>query len=164
LAPITVSPRAWDTLEKRLTPVANWYLDLMGIDRYWGETPAYHHTGPSNMVFALREALRRVAEEGLAARMARHRANAELLWDGLEELGLPPRVPLEYRMASLTTAQLPASLDEAAIRGKLLHEYNLEIVGGFGPLAGQIWRIGLMGYSSRRENVELLLALLKKLL
>jgi alanine-glyoxylate transaminase/serine-glyoxylate transaminase/serine-pyruvate transaminase len=164
LAPITVSPRAWDVIEKRRTPVANWDLDMTGINRYWGNKPAYHHTGPSNMVFALREALRLVAEEGLEARLQRHRANAGLLWAGLEELGLPPRVPLEYRLASLTTAQLPANLDEAAIRGKLLHEYNLEIVGGFGPLAGQIWRIGLMGYSSRRENVELLLALLKKLL
>jgi len=164
LAPITVGPRAWEVLEKRETPVANWYLDLQGIDRYWGETPAYHHTGPANMVFALRESLRLVAEEGLENRLARHRANAELLWDGLDKLGLPPRVPLDYRMASLTTAQLPEDLDEAAIRSTLLHNYNLEIVGGFGPLAGQIWRIGLMGYSSRRENVELLLALLKKLL
>ena len=105
-----------------------------------------------------------VTEEGLKIQWARHRNNAELLWAGLEELGIPPRVPLDYRMASLTTAQLPAGLDEAAIRGKLLHDYNVEIVGGFGPLAGLIWRIGLMGFSSRRENVELLLALLGKLL
>jgi len=164
LAPITVSSRAWKVLDKRQTPVANWYLDITGINRYWGDSPAYHHTGPSNMVFALREALRMVAEEGLEARIQRHHSNAELLWNGLEELGLPPRVPLDHRMASLTTAKLPEGLDEAAIRRKLLHEYNLEIVGGFGPLAGQIWRIGLMGYSSRRENVELLLALLRKLL
>jgi alanine-glyoxylate transaminase/serine-glyoxylate transaminase/serine-pyruvate transaminase len=164
LAPITIGPRAWEALEKRRTSVANWYLDITGINRYWGDSPAYHHTGPANMVFALREALRMVAEEGLEARMLRHRANAELLWAGLEELGLPPRVPLDYRLASLTTAQLSVGLDEAAIRSRLLNEYNLEIVGGFGPLAGQIWRIGLMGYSSRRENVELLLALLKKLI
>jgi len=164
LAPITVGPRAMDVLEKRQSTVANWYLDIKGINRYWGDTPAYHHTGPSNMVFALREALRMVAEEGLTARMDRHRANAELLWKGLTVLGVPPRVPLDYRMTSLTTAQLHHGFDEATIRGKLLHEYNVEIVGGFGPLAGQIWRIGLMGFSSRRENVELLLALLKKLL
>ena len=164
LAPITVSPRAWEVLEQRQTPVANWYLDIQGINRYWGGTPAYHHTGPSNMVFALREALRMVAEEGLENVWQRHRANAELLWEGLTELGIPPRAPLDYRMASLTTAQLHAGIDEAAIRNTLLHDYNVEIVGGFGPLAGQIWRIGLMGFSSRRENVELLLALLKKLL
>jgi alanine-glyoxylate transaminase/serine-glyoxylate transaminase/serine-pyruvate transaminase len=164
LAPITIGPRAWEVLEKRKSPVANWYLDIKGINRYWGDTPAYHHTGPSNMIFALRESLRMVAEEGLENRMVRHRTNAERLWDGLEELGIPPRAPLEYRLASLTTAQLNDSFDEAAVRTTLLNEYNVEIVGGFGPLAGQIWRIGLMGYSSRRENVELLLALLRKLI
>ncbi len=164
LAPITVGPRAMDVLEKRKTPVANWYLDITGINRYWGEAPAYHHTGPSNMIFALREALRMVAEEGLETRVNRHRANAELLWAGLEALGIPPRVPLETRMASLTAARLHDGFDEAAIRSTLLNQYNVEIVGGFGPLAGQIWRIGLMGYSSRRENVELLLALLNKLI
>jgi alanine-glyoxylate transaminase/serine-glyoxylate transaminase/serine-pyruvate transaminase len=105
-----------------------------------------------------------VAEEGLENRMTRHRANAERLWDGLEDLGIPPRAPLEHRLVSLTTAQLNDSFDEAAVRAKLLNEYNVEIVGGFGPLAGQIWRIGLMGYSNRRENVELLLALLTKLI
>ena len=164
LAPITISPRAWEVLEKRKSTVANWYLDIKGINRYWGDAPAYHHTGPSNMIFALRESLRMVAEEGLENRIARHRANAERLWEGLTELGIPPRAPLEHRLASLTTAQLNDSFDEAAIRAKLLNEYNVEIVGGFGPLAGQIWRIGLMGYSSRRENVELLLALLRKLI
>jgi alanine-glyoxylate transaminase/serine-glyoxylate transaminase/serine-pyruvate transaminase len=164
LAPITVSKRAWDILEKRQTPVANWYLDLKGIWRYWGDSPAYHHTGPANMIFALREALRLVAEEGLENRIKRHRTNAELLWGGLEKLGLPPRVPLEYRLASLTTPQLPDGLDETAIRKQLLQDYNIEIAGGFGPLAGKIWRIGLMGFSCRVENVELLLAVLRKLL
>jgi alanine-glyoxylate transaminase/serine-glyoxylate transaminase/serine-pyruvate transaminase len=164
LAPITVSPRAWETLESRNTPVANWYLDMRGIWRYWGDSPAYHHTGPVNLVFALREALRMVVEEGMESRIKRHRANAETLWDGLEVLGLPPRVPIEYRMASLTTPQLPEGLDEAAIRKCLLDEYNLEIAGGFGPLAGEVWRIGLMGFSSRKENVSLLLSLLEKLL
>lgn len=164
LAPLTVSERAWQVLEQRQTPVANWYLDLRGIWRYWGGTPAYHHTGPANMVFALREAARILAEEGLQTAWQRHRANAELLWNGLTALNLPPRVPLDYRLPSLTTAQLPAGLDEAAVRRTLLQDYNVEIVGGFGPLAGQIWRIGLMGHSSRREHVELLLALLARLL
>jgi len=164
LAPITVSSRAWEILERRSKPVANWYLDMKGIWRYWGDSPAYHHTGPANMVFALREALRLVVEEGLGNRINRHRANAEILWDGLNQLGLPPRVPLAWRMASLTTPLLPSGLDEAAIRKQLLESYNIEIAGGFGPLAGQIWRIGLMGYSSRAENVSLLLATLGKLL
>ena len=96
LAPITVSSRAWEVLAQRESPVANWYLDLKGIWRYWGDAPAYHHTGPSNMIFALREALRIVVEEGLDNCLARHKENAELLWAGLEDLGLPPRVPVEY--------------------------------------------------------------------
>ena len=116
------------------------------------------------MVFALREALRLIVEEGLENRIVRHQTNAETLWDGLVEMGLPPCVPIEYRMASLTTPQLPNGLDEAVIRKRLLEEYNVEIAGGFGPLAGRIWRIGLMGFSSRKENVALLLSVLEKLL
>jgi alanine-glyoxylate transaminase/serine-glyoxylate transaminase/serine-pyruvate transaminase len=164
LAPITVSPRAWEVLDQRETPVGNWYLDLKGIWRYWGDSPAYHHTGPANMVFALREALRIVWEEGLENRTTRHLRNAEILWRGLEAMGLAPRVPLSYRMASLTTPNLPDDLEDISIRKQLLEDYNIEIAGGFGPLAGKIWRIGLMGFSSRRENVELLLAALGQLL
>jgi alanine-glyoxylate transaminase/serine-glyoxylate transaminase/serine-pyruvate transaminase len=164
LAPITVSPRAWEVLNNRRTAVANWYLDFKGIWRYWGDSPAYHHTGPANMIFALREALRLVAEEGLDIQLQRHRKNAELLWQGLEQLGVPPRVPLSYRMASLTTSTLPQGLDEVNVRKHLLNEFNIEVAGGFGPLAGKIWRIGLMGFSSRKENVTLLLAALKQLL
>jgi len=164
LAPITISPRALNVLDDRKTPVANWYLDLKGIWRYWGDSPAYHHTGPANMVFALREALRIVAEEGLEKRITRHRQNAEFLWEGLEDLGLKPRVPISYRMASLTTPALPDGLDEALIRKQLLNDFNIEIAGGFGPLAGKIWRIGLMGFSSRVENVTLLLAALAGLI
>jgi len=164
LAPITVSQRAVDVLHARKTPVANWYLDLTGIIRYWGDQPAYHHTGPANMIFALREALRLVVEETIDAQTARHRANAEVLWVGLEELGLPPLVPLDYRLASLTTPQIPDDIDEAGIRAHLLHDLNIEIAGGFGPLAGKIWRIGLMGFSSRAEHITLLLAALQKAL
>jgi alanine-glyoxylate transaminase/serine-glyoxylate transaminase/serine-pyruvate transaminase len=163
LAPITVSSRAWETHLQRKNPVPNWYLDFSGIWRYWGDSPAYHHTGPANMVFALREALRLVLEEGLEKRISRHKENAEILWSGLERLGLPPRVPVDYRLASLTTPKLPKSLDGPAIRHKLLNEFNIEIAGGFGPLAGKIWRIGLMGFSSRLENVTLLLSCLEKL-
>ena len=162
LAPITINQRAINVLQSRKTPVANWYLDLNGITRYWGSEPAYHHTGPANMIFALREALRLVAEETIEAQTDRHRTNAENLWAGLEELGLPPRIPLDYRLASLTTPKLPHDIDEAAIRNHLLHDLNIEIAGGFGPLAGKIWRIGLMGFSSRAEHVMLLLAALKE--
>ena len=164
LAPITISQRAVDKLRSRKSPVANWYLDLNGIFRYWGDEPSYHHTGPANMIFALREALRLVAEETIEAQTDRHRTNAETLWAGLKELGIPPRVPLDYRLASLTTPKLPDGIDEAAIRVHLLHDLNIEIAGGFGPLAGKIWRIGLMGFSSRAEHVTLLLAALQKAL
>lgn len=164
LAPITISQRAADVLETRNHPVANWYLDLTLLRRYWGEPHAYHHTAPINMIYAMREALRLLAEEGLQQTFTRHRENAEMLWDGLERLGLPPLVPVDRRLASLTTPSLPAGLDEAAIRKQLLADFNIEIAGGFGPLAGKIWRIGLMGFSSRKENVQLLLSALGSLL
>jgi alanine-glyoxylate transaminase/serine-glyoxylate transaminase/serine-pyruvate transaminase len=164
LAPLTVSPRAMEVFGNRKTPVANWYLDISGLSRYWGEPHAYHHTVPVNMICSLREALRLVAEEGLEARFARHRANAEMLWAGLEALDLPPNVPLKDRLASLTTPRIPVGVEDATIRSRLLNEYNIEIAGGFGPFAGKVWRIGLMGYSSRRENVTLLLAALDQLL
>ncbi len=164
LAPITVSPRARDFLRSRKTPVGNWYLDLMLLEKYWGGDHAYHHTAPITMNYALREGLRIVAEEGLDARFARHRANAEMLWAGLEEIDLPPFVPLKHRLPALTTCALSPRLDDASGRKRLLDEYNIEVAGGFGPLKGKIWRIGLMGFGSRRENITLLLAALRKLL
>jgi alanine-glyoxylate transaminase/serine-glyoxylate transaminase/serine-pyruvate transaminase len=164
LAPITVSPRAWEAIRQRKTPVGNWYLDLTGLERYWNPPHAYHHTAPISLHFALREALRMTLEEGLPVRFARHRANAELLWKGLESLGLPPLVPLHQRLTTLTTPQLRPDMDDAALRSRLLEQYNLEIAGGFGPLKGKVWRVGLMGFSSRPENVLLLLAALQQLL
>ncbi len=164
LAPLTVSERARQVLRQRKTPVANWYLDLNGLEKYWGQPHAYHHTAPISLHFALREGLRIVAEEGLEARFARHRANAELFWEGLEALDLPPLIPPAYRLATLTTPQIPPSVDDVVVRRRLLEEYNIEIAGGFGPLKGKVWRVGLMGFSSRRENVTLLLAALEKIL
>jgi alanine-glyoxylate transaminase/serine-glyoxylate transaminase/serine-pyruvate transaminase len=164
LAPLTVSPRARQVLKDRKSKVANWYLDLSLVEKYWGDERTYHHTAPISMNYALREALRLAAEEGLEARFARHRANAEMLWEGLEALGLPPMVPLEHRIPSLTTPKITFEGDEAPVRRRLLNEYNIEIAGGFGPLKGKIWRIGLMGFSSRRENVALLLSALGRIL
>ncbi len=161
LAPITVGPRAREILRNRKSKVPNWYLDLTMVERYWGNERTYHHTAPITMNYALREALRIVAEEGLEARFARHRANAEMLWAGLEELDLPPFVPLSHRNPTLTTCQIGPGIDDAGVRSRLLKEYNIEISGGFGPLKGKIWRIGLMGHSSRRENVALLLSALR---
>jgi alanine-glyoxylate transaminase/serine-glyoxylate transaminase/serine-pyruvate transaminase len=164
VAPITVGERALDILHKRKTKVGNWYLDLSLVEKYWGDTRTYHHTAPVSNNYALREGLRLVAEEGLEARFARHQANAEMLWAGLEDLDLPLLVPVEYRLPTLTTPKLPPSVEDLAVRKQLLNEYNIEIAGGFGPLAGKVWRIGLMGYSSRKENVVLLLAALKEIL
>lgn len=164
LAPLTVGPRAREVLRARQTPVPNWYLDLTMVEKYWGNERTYHHTAPINMNYALHEALRLVLEEGLEARFARHAANAELLWAGLEELDIPPFVARAFRLPSLTTCRLSASLDDAGKRRRLLDEFNVEISGGLGPLKGKVWRIGLMGHSSRRENVTLLLSALREIL
>jgi alanine-glyoxylate transaminase/serine-glyoxylate transaminase/serine-pyruvate transaminase len=164
IAPLTLGPRAVDKLNNRKSKVANWYLDMSMLSKYWGSERTYHHTAPINMNYALREALRLVAEEGLEARWSRHQANAELFWEGLAEMGIECHVPHEYRLPSLTTVRVPAGVDAKAVAGRLLREYNIEIAGGFGPLAGQIWRVGLMGFNSRPENVMLLLAALKEVL
>lgn len=164
LAPLTISPRAREVLRNRSVPVGNWYLDLSLLEKYWGSERTYHHTAPINSNYALREALRMVAEEGLEARFARHRSNAEVLWAGLEDLDISLLVPEENRLTTLTTAIIPPGVDDLGLRKTLLNEFNLEIAGGFGPLVGQIWRIGLMGYSSRLENVMLLLAALREVL
>jgi alanine-glyoxylate transaminase/serine-glyoxylate transaminase/serine-pyruvate transaminase len=164
LAPLTISPRAREVLRNRSVPVGNWYLDLSLLENYWGSERTYHHTAPINANYALREALRMVAEEGLEERFARHRANAEVLWAGLEDLDISLLVPEENRLTTLTTALIPPGVNDLELRKTLLNDYNLEIAGGFGPLVGQIWRIGLMGYSSRLENVMLLLAALREVL
>lgn len=163
LAPITIGARAREVIEKRKRPIASFYLDLKQYASYWGER-SYHHTASASLHFALREGLRLIMEEGLENLFARYRANAELLWHGLEELGVQPFIPLEYRLPSLTTARVPKGCDPHRVRARLLSEYNIEIAAGFGALKDEVWRIGLMGYSSRKENVVLFLAALKELL
>ncbi len=164
LSPLTVGPEAQDALKRRKSRVANWYLDLTMVQSYWGAERTYHHTAPISMNFALREALRLVQEEGLARRFERHRDNAELLWDGLERRGLKLVVPIDHRLPTLTTVWVPTGIDEAAVRRRLLDEFNIEIAGGLGAFKGRVWRIGLMGYSSSRANVVLLLGALDHLL
>jgi alanine-glyoxylate transaminase/serine-glyoxylate transaminase/serine-pyruvate transaminase len=164
LSPVTLGPRAAEVLASRSRPAHSWYLDLELLERYWGGDHAYHHTISSTLVYALREALRLVAEEGLETRWARHRANAELLWDGLEAMGLQLHVPLEHRVPSLTTVRVPDGVDEAAVRTRLREEYGIEIGAGLGPLKGRVWRIGLMGHGSQKPNVLLLLAALVDIL
>ena len=164
LGPITLSPRAEQVLAERKTQVANWYLDLSIIQKYWGSERTYHHTAPISANYALYEGLRIVAEEGLEVRWERHRRNAEVLWQGLENLGLELHVPLVNRLPSLTTVRIPEGVDGARIQRRLMKDYNIEIAGGLGELKGKVWRIGLMGYSSRLENVTLLLAALEECL
>jgi len=164
LAPLTVGERGREALRKRRTKVPNWYLDLTQIEAYWGTSRTYHHTAPISMNFALREALRIVEEEGLEKHWERHAANAREMWQGLEALGLKLIVPVDHRLPSLTTVWAPEGVDEAAVRRRLLDEYNVEIAGGLGAFKGKAWRIGLMGYSSRRENIVVLLGGLERLL
>lgn len=162
LAPITLGPRAVEKLNNRASQVPNWYLDMTMVAQYWGRERTYHHTAPINMNYALREALRLVAEEGLEARWSRHQEMAELLWDGLATLGLECHVDLEHRLPSLTTVRVPEDVDAGRVPRTLLETYNIEIGGGLGELSGEVWRIGLMGYNSRPENVYRLLDALNR--
>jgi alanine-glyoxylate transaminase/serine-glyoxylate transaminase/serine-pyruvate transaminase len=164
LGPLTLGPRAVEALRDRKEKVANWYLDLSMIEKYWGDARTYHHTAPISSNYALYEGLRIVAEEGLEARWERHQRNAGLLWEGLGSLGLELHVSPEVRLPTLTTVRIPKGIDEAAVRARLLRDYNIEIAGGLGELKGEVWRIGLMGHSSSRENVTLLLAALRECL
>jgi alanine-glyoxylate transaminase/serine-glyoxylate transaminase/serine-pyruvate transaminase len=164
LAPVSVSERAREVMRNRKQKPDVWYFDLELLSKYWGPERVYHHTLSATLVYALREGLRLVAEEGLEARWARHRANAEHLWEGLTELGLVPFVPPSHRLPTLTTVRVPEGVDEAKVRARLRDEYGIEIGAGLGPLKGQVWRIGLMGYASRRENVTLLLGALREIL
>ena len=164
LAPITIGPRARRVIENRASPVPSFYLDLKQYAGYWGGAHAYHHTASSSLHYGLREGLCLTAEEGLEAAFSRLRSNAEMLWHGLEELGVPPFVPAAYRLPPLTTARVPAGCDPHEVRRRLLEEHDIEIAAGFGTLKDQVWRIGLMGYSSRPENVTLFLAALGDLI
>jgi alanine-glyoxylate transaminase/serine-glyoxylate transaminase/serine-pyruvate transaminase len=162
LAPVTFNDRSLEVIEQRATPVRSWYLDMTLLKNYWGADRAYHHTAPISMVYALREALRIVMDEGEDARGERHRHNHEAFVAGIEAMGLGMQVENpDHRLWSLNAVQVPADVDEAAVRKHLLHEYGIEIGGGLGPLAGKIWRVGLMGESSTRNNVLLLLGALE---
>ena len=162
IAPLTLGSRALEKMERRETGVANWYLDMTIVGKYWGSARTYHHTAPINMNYALREALRLIAEEGLEARWQRHQAVGELLWQRLADIGMSCHVDEAYRLPTLTTVVVPDGVDAKAVTSHLLNHYNIEIGNGLGQLAGKVWRIGLMGFNSRPENVELLVAALEK--
>jgi alanine-glyoxylate transaminase/serine-glyoxylate transaminase/serine-pyruvate transaminase len=156
LAPITFNERALDRIRSRRSKVQSWYLDITMVERYWGDDRTYHHTAPISMNYALREALRLIHEEGLEARWRRHELNHRALVAGVEAMGLRMAVAPEQRLWSLNAVSVPEVVDDARVRARLL-EANIEIGGGLGPLKGRIWRIGLMGSGSTRENVLLVL-------
>ncbi len=164
LAPLTLSERAMAAIGERKTKCRSWYLDVAMIAQYWGTERIYHHTAPISMNYALYEALRIVVEEGLEARWARHLQNAAALQAGLSAMGLKFVAQEGHRLPQLSAIEAPAGIDEAAIRAALLRSYNMEIGAGLGPFKGKVWRIGLMGESSRRANVVLVLNALEQLL
>jgi alanine-glyoxylate transaminase/serine-glyoxylate transaminase/serine-pyruvate transaminase len=164
LAPLTLSERAMTAIRNRKSKCRSWYLDVSMIAQYWGTERIYHHTAPISMNYALYEALRIVVEEGLEARWARHLRNARALQAGLSAMGLKFVAQEGHRLPQLSAVQAPDGVDEAAIRAALLRSYNMEIGAGLGPFKGKVWRIGLMGESSQRGNVVLVLNALEQLL
>jgi alanine-glyoxylate transaminase/serine-glyoxylate transaminase/serine-pyruvate transaminase len=165
LSPVTFSDAAIEVLNNRKTKVQSWFLDLTMVKNYWaGAKRAYHHTAPISAMYAMREALRLVLEEGLENRFRRHQQNHENLRDGLEAIGFQFLVEKQYRLPMLNAVIIPEGVDEANVRKRLLEEYNIEIGGGLGPFAGKIWRIGLMGESSTKNHINMLLAALKEVM
>jgi alanine-glyoxylate transaminase/serine-glyoxylate transaminase/serine-pyruvate transaminase len=164
LAPVTFSPRAMDAIHARKTKCRSWYLDVAMIAGYWGDERVYHHTAPITMIYGLYEAFRIVLEEGLEERWRRHRVNAAALHAGLTAMGLKLVAQEGHRLPQLTTVAVPDGIDEAKVRSQLLRTFNIEIAAGLGPFKGKVWRIGLMGEGSRRENVTLLLGAMEQIL
>lgn len=163
LSPVSFSERAVEAIRARRSPVQSWFLDLSLVMNYWqGEgARSYHHTAPVNMLYALHEALRILAEEGLEASWARHAANHQRLREGLAELGLELLVPEPARLPQLNSVCIPEGVADAPLRRALLDKHGIEIGAGLGALAGKVWRIGLMGCSSQPEKVDRVLAALK---
>ena len=164
LSPMAMSARAMDFLRARTTPPRSWYLDLKLIHDYSTVSHRYHHTAPISMFYALREALLVIAEEGLENRWERHRRSNQAFVEGIEAMGLRMHVPAEHRIATLNTVCVPAGVDEAKVRKHLLDGPGIEIAGGFGPLAGKVFRIGVMGPLATEDNVQFFLDEFKKAL
>jgi len=157
LSPVAFSPAALDRVRERTVPVQSWFMDVSLVAAYWGDGApkrAYHHTAPINMVYALHEALLALHEEGLENAWRRHAAMHTALAAGLEALGLTYVVPAGERLPQLNAVWVPDGVDEPVARGRLLDEFGLEIGGGLGNFAGKVWRIGLMGYGAREQNVR----------
>ena len=166
LSPVSFSERALDKIKNRKSKVQSWFLDLNLVMGYWGSGAkrAYHHTAPINALYALHEALVMLKNEGLENAWARHRKNHEVLKAGLEAMGLTFIVPEDQRLPQLNAVSIPEGVDDALVRSRLLNEFNVEIGAGLGDLAGKVWRIGLMGHSSRAENILLCIGALEAVL
>ncbi len=164
LAPVSLSDRALAVATSRTHKVQSWYLDVNLLASYWGAERVYHHTAPVSMNYALHEALRLVLEEGLEARFARHERNHHRLRAGLAELGLEIASQPGHQLWQLNSVTVPDGVDEAAVRGRLLRDFGIEIGAGLGPLRGKVWRIGLMGESSTADNVDIVLNALGQIL
>ena len=164
LSPVTLSKAAVEKLNSRKSPVVSWYLDLTMISSYWGGDRKYHHTAPINMNYALREALRMIAEEGLEARFARHSQNHKALVAGLETMGLSMFVSEEERLPMLNAVCIPEGVTDARVRSTLLNDFKIELGAGLGELAGKVWRVGLMGSSCTSRNIFLFLSSLYTIL
>ncbi len=166
IAPVSFNERALEKVRNRQTKVQSWFMDLNLVMGYWGEGAkrAYHHTAPINALYALHEALLMLQEEGLEKSWERHRKNHLALRAGLEAMGLSFIVKEADRLPQLNAVTIPAGVDDATVRSRLLNEYNLEIGAGLGALAGKVWRIGLMGHASRAENILLCVGALESIL
>ncbi|MFY9903779.1 MAG: alanine--glyoxylate aminotransferase family protein [Terriglobales bacterium] len=157
LSPMAMSPRAMEWLRGRSTPSRSWYLDLKLIHDYSTVSHRYHHTAPISMFYALREALLVVTDEGIEKRWERHRRCHQLFVKGIEAMGLSMHVPEEHRITTLNTVCVPKGVEEAKVRQRLLDGPGIEIAGGFGPLAGKVFRIGIMGPLATEDNVQFFL-------
>ena len=164
LSPVTFSERAIDVIDKRKSKVQSWYLDMSMVKKYWGKERVYHHTAPISMIYALREALRLIFEEGLENRFKRHKLNHRALVTGLNAMGLELLPKEDERLWMLNAVRIPDGIDDAAVSSRLPSEYSLEIGGGLGEFKGKLWRIGLMGESSTKANVMLSLTALERIL
>ncbi len=164
LAPVTLNERAVQVIQQRKKPVQSYYLDLPKLHRYWNGDHTYHHTACSNVVYTMREALRVILEEGLETRWARHQLHGEVLRAGIKAMGLDILTQPGFELPVLTAISLREGIDEMAMRNGLLEEYSIEVGGGFGALKGRLIRIGLMGYNSRRKNVDTVLSALEHVL
>ncbi len=166
LSPVSFSEKAIHKFTHRKTPVTSWFLDLNLVMGYWGKGAkrAYHHTAPVNTLYGLHESLVMLTEDGLESYWARHKENHLLLRDGLSKLGIEYLVDESCRLPQLNSVYIPDGADDEKVRSSLMNDFTIEIGAGLGDLAGKIWRIGLMGHTSRKENVELCLSALKKIL